>query len=267
MSRVRNVALGLALLAGSTLLPADKADAALFDCCRRLLLVPSSYFVPTVATVAAPAPCAAVVKPACTVPCVTVLPTSICTTSYIRRTYLEPRVTYVTHEAIEARPRYVRRYYWDPVLCRYRTQLVAYTSFVKRYYQVPVTSYVVRSYLQPVTTCTTPACPAPVCPAPACPAPACPAPPSPSGPAPSSAANQPAAGLPAQAAAPPAGRSTARQTAVTDHSLSTPAESPWTKLEPEGVGVKPVSNEPETKEPERTPKSAALLLSAVPKHA
>ncbi len=247
MSRVRNVMLGLAIFAGTTVLPANTADASLFDCLCRVLYVPASYCVPTVAgaptvaTVATEAPCAPVIEQ---VPCVApAVPTSVCTTSYIRRTYLEPCVSYVTQATLEAEPRFVRRYYWDPILCRYRTQLEPYTAFVKRYYQVPVTSYVVRSYLQPVATCTAPACPAPVCPAPACPAP-------------NSTASQPTAAVKTQSITQTINDSRGTSSATADNSQKPAAESVWNRLEAEAV--QPVSNRAELGERQQNPNAAML---------
>jgi hypothetical protein len=150
--------------AGGVLLPAPESEAALFDCVRRLFCRPVCDTCPA-PVVGCPEP--VVVEGSYCNPCAP-CPTPTCTTSYVQRSYLEPRTCYTTQCALEPCPAYVRRAYWDPCACRYRTILEPSTRYVKRCYSVPTTTYVQRSYLEPVTTCTTPACPTPTC-APACP--------------------------------------------------------------------------------------------------
>jgi hypothetical protein len=69
---------------------------------------------------------------------------------------LEAQTSYVTQTVLEPTVGYVRRSYYDPLSCCYRSYLQPTTQYVQRAYQVPVTNHVQRCSVEPVTTCTTP---------------------------------------------------------------------------------------------------------------
>jgi hypothetical protein len=161
MNRLRGTLVVAVLAAGNVLVPAQQGEAALFDCVRRLFHRRPVCDPCESPVVSCPEP--VVREGAYCNPCQT------CTTSYVCRSYMEPQVCNTTRCAIEAQPAVVRRSYWDPCSCCYRTYYESTTTYVRRCYSVPVTTYVQRSYLQPVTTCTTPTCPTSTCPTPALP--------------------------------------------------------------------------------------------------
>jgi hypothetical protein len=150
------------VMAGGVLGPAQESEAGLCDWLRCLRGRWCSRWAPSCPEPVVGCPAPVVQEGAYCAPCA---PPVACSTSYVQRCYSEPRVSYVRQTALEARPTYVRRYYWDPCSVRYVCAYETATSYVRRSYYVPVTSYVTRSYLQPVTNC------APVCPTPACPVP------------------------------------------------------------------------------------------------
>ena len=96
--------------------------------------------------------CTPVVTQSCYVPQTTC--TTVFATTSVQRCYLEPRTAYRTVTRLEPQYTYVRRSYYDPFSCCYRSYLVPTTHYVRRAYSVPFTSYVQRCSLQPVTYCT-----------------------------------------------------------------------------------------------------------------
>jgi hypothetical protein len=136
----------------------------------------SNYF-------AAPAPVVANYADPCCPP-----PQPVCTTRYVQRCYYQPVTTYQTKSYYEAVTTYRTSYYYEPVTSyRYscyvdpctgcshqvacpqtcyklRSQCCPVQSWVQRCCQVPVQSYRIASYWEPVTTCCQPQ--QPCCPAP-----------------------------------------------------------------------------------------------------
>lgn len=158
MNKLRGTLLACAVAAGTILVPEKTSEGCLCDRLRRWFSRP------------VPVPAVNIAEPvvqggAYFNPC------GICTTGFVRRSYLVPRTVTTTQCALEPQTRYVRRPYWDPIACRYRIAYEPATMFARRCYPVALTNYVQRRYLQPVTTCTTPACPGPPCATPGCPTP------------------------------------------------------------------------------------------------
>src|SRR3989442_14547427 len=112
MRSFRGALTALTVTAASVLLPAQQSEAGIF-CCLRRVFIPCDPCDP----------CASPV-PGCPAPIVQegsyCNPCAPCTTSYVRRTYLEPQTCYTTRCAVEAAPVVVRRSYWAPCECRYK---------------------------------------------------------------------------------------------------------------------------------------------------
>jgi hypothetical protein len=141
--------------------------------CRKQTATANYYAAPVTANYADP----------CCAP-----PQPVCTTRYVQRCYYQPVTTYQTKSYYEAVTTYRTSYYYEPVTSyRYscyvdpctgcshqvacpqtcyklRSQCCPVQSWVQRCCQVPVQSYRIASYWEPVTTCcqpTTPCCPTP----------------------------------------------------------------------------------------------------------
>lgn len=130
----------------------------------------SYYVAPTTSCYAPPAPSCA---PSCT-PCQT------CQTNYVQRSYYQPVTEYQSQSYYEKVTSYSTSYYYEPVTsysyssyydacsCSYQqvaTPTVSYSlraqscpveNWVQRCQKVPVTSYKMSYYYEPVTTCSSP---------------------------------------------------------------------------------------------------------------
>jgi hypothetical protein len=89
------------------------------------------------------------------VPVVATCPTTSCATTSVERCYYEPITNYEMRTLMQPQTSFVRRSYYDPVTCCNRTYLEPVTQYVERSYQVPITTHVKRCSTEPVTTCTT----------------------------------------------------------------------------------------------------------------
>ena len=129
--------LSLGVLAGILCSSGSEAAACL---CNRVY---TSYYVDCCAT------CPSSPVQSC-------VPQTTCATTTVQRCYWVPENTYRTMTRLEPRAVYVRRSYYDPLTCCYRSYYAPSTQFVQVSYQVPVTSYVQRWVEEPQTVCTTP---------------------------------------------------------------------------------------------------------------
>jgi hypothetical protein len=88
-------------------------------------------------------------------PVVAACPTTSCSTTNVERCYYEPVTTYETRTLMSPQSSFIRRSYYDPVTCCNRSYLEPVTQYVERSYQVPITTHVKRCSTEPVKTCTT----------------------------------------------------------------------------------------------------------------
>jgi hypothetical protein len=165
MNKLRGTFLMALIGAGTVFVPAEKSEAGLIDWLR-CLKHPCRSCEP--APACATPSCPPVVQEGsycnpCSTPCASTSCATPCPVTYVRRSYMEPRTQMTTQSVLESRPTYVRRRYWDPCTRCYKTFYESATSYVRRSYCVPVTNYVERSYLEPVS-CVTPSCPTGSCP-------------------------------------------------------------------------------------------------------
>jgi len=132
--------------AAAVLVPARVADAcwcsraytrSYFSPCVTCPTVSRSYYVPVVAR------------------CPTTSCGTTCTTTNVERCYYEAQTVYTIRTVLQPTTAYVRRSYYDPVTCCYRSYLTPTTQFVERSYQLPMTTWTQRCSTEPTTSCTT----------------------------------------------------------------------------------------------------------------
>ena len=138
------------LLAGAALAVFGPARVSEACWCSRVFT--RSYYDPCVS-------CPTVVR-SYSVPVVAACPTTSCSMTNIERCYYEPVTTYETRTLMSPQTSYIRRSYYDPGTCCYRSYLEPVTQYVERSYQVPITTHVKRCSTEPVKTCTTTYAPA-----------------------------------------------------------------------------------------------------------
>ena len=133
------------VLAGAALAVFAPARVSEACWCRRVFT--RSYYDPCVS-------CPTVVR-SYSVPIVAACPTTSCSTTNVERCYYEPVTTYETRTLMSPQTSFIRRSYYDPGTCCYRSYLEPVTRYVERSYQVPITTHMKRCSTEPVQSCTT----------------------------------------------------------------------------------------------------------------